>query len=112
MKPVPGWFTGVCWVIAVGLSLGAGLQYGTDSAIEWAALLAVAALCTAALPPRRIVAAAAGVVGVIAGLWAASLLHRGAPFDTSAIAQARGTASLALLSAWLLVAALLRALWS
>lgn len=110
MKRVPGWFTSLCWIMAIAFSVAVGLQFRLAGAGGWIALFGAAALATAALPTRRIAAAIATLIGVSAGMWAAWQLHGGS-VEASVSSTMRGAVPLAATSAWLLGASVLRALW-
>ena len=102
----------VCWLVAVVCSLATGLQYGSGASWCWPVMLGAAAIATAALPSRRMVAIATAIVGVVSGLWAAWLVRNGAVFDAADVLEARGAAALVVASGLLLAASLLRALWA
>lgn len=73
MKPLPRWFVTLCWVMAVGFAMCVGLQVNDPDPLLWMAMYAGAAVATAILPARRLFAAGAVVVGLIAAGWGAYL---------------------------------------
>ena len=73
MKPVPRWFVAVCWALAVLFSLSVGLQINDPDPAEWMAMYGAAAIACALLPARRLYAAFAVLVGLIAAAWGAYL---------------------------------------
>jgi hypothetical protein len=73
MTPVPRWFVAICWVLAVLFSLSVGLQINDPDPIEWMAIYGAAAIACALLPARRLYAAFALLVGLVAAAWGAYL---------------------------------------
>ena len=69
MRPVPRWFVAVCWVLAVLFSLSVGLQVNDPDPAVWMAMYAAAAIAAALLPARRVFAAGALAVGLVAAAW-------------------------------------------
>ena len=120
MKPVPRWFSGLCWGMAVLFSVCVGLQYNDPDAVLWMAVYGSAAIAAALLPGNRIFAATALLVGLGAGGWAVYLgsrVHDGvAPSDLwmkmnekgGAVEVGREAAGLALIAVGLLAAAVFR----
>lgn len=71
MRPVPRWFVGVCWVLAVLFSMSVGLQINDPDPAAWMVMYAASAIAAALLPARRIFVASAVIVGLIAAAWGA-----------------------------------------
>jgi hypothetical protein len=76
MRPVPRWFVGLCWVLAVLFSLCVGLQINDPDPVEWMAIYGAAAIACALLPARRLFAAFAIAIGLIAAVWGSYLATR------------------------------------
>lgn len=73
MRPVPRWFIAICWVLAVLFSLSVGLQVNDPDPAVWMAMYGAAAIACALLPSRRLFAALAVLVGLVAAAWGAYL---------------------------------------
>lgn len=73
MRPVPRWFIAICWVLAVLFSLCVGLQVNDPDPVRWMVLYGAAAISCALLPARRLFAATAVGVGLVAAAWGAYL---------------------------------------
>lgn len=73
MRPVPRWFVAICWALAVLFSLSVGLQVNDPDPIEWMVMYGAAAIACALLPARRLFAAFAILVGLVAAAWGAYL---------------------------------------
>ncbi len=75
MRPVPKWFTAICWAMAILFSLSVGLQVNDPDPVRWMLLYGAAGIAVAALPYRRTAAIAAAVIGLIAAIWGGYLEH-------------------------------------
>lgn len=73
MRPVPRWFVAICWLLAVLFSLSVGLQVNDPDPGLWMAMYGAAAIACALLPARRLFAASALLVGLLAAAWGAYL---------------------------------------
>jgi hypothetical protein len=120
MKPIPRWFTAVCWVMAINFSLWTGLQANDSDPTRWMLIYGGAALVSAALPARLFAAAVAGVIGAIAIAWGVYLAHQvwgvlsldqlrgGMSAKDTPAAVAREAGGLIIVAVWMLGAALYR----
>lgn len=75
MRPVPRWFTAICWVMAILFSLSVGLQENDPDPIRWMLLYGSAGIAVAVLPYRRRAAIPAVAIGVVAAIWGGILEH-------------------------------------
>jgi len=73
MRPVPRWFIGICWVLAVLFSLSVGLQINDPDPVRWMVMYGAAGIAVAVLPARRVFAWGAIIVGLVAAAWGAYL---------------------------------------
>lgn len=109
MSPVPGWFAGTCWIAAITLSICVGLNHGDVLGLV---MFSAAAVTSASLPARRWFAFASAAAGLVAAVWSTVLVHRGIHVDLHELLFGRGPGALALAGGWLMVASVVRAMWS
>ncbi|NVB79434.1 MAG: hypothetical protein HOV81_13650 [Kofleriaceae bacterium] len=75
MRPVPRWFTAICWVMAILFSLSVGLQVNDPDPIRWMVLYAAAGIAIAMLPYWRPAAIASLAIGIVSAVWGGYLEH-------------------------------------
>ena len=73
--PVATWFKAVTWGMAALLFVCVALQYNDPDPVIWMAIYGAGAVASVLLPIKRPVAALAGVIGLVALVWAISLIH-------------------------------------
>ncbi len=117
---MPPWFRWLAYVMAALLATCVVLQYNDPDPARWMAIYAAGALISAALPGRRAAAMPAALLGLAALAWSAYLVHRtwGAiglgdltgrmSEKGGAVEEGREAGGLALMGAWLCIAAVLR----
>ncbi len=74
MRPVPTWFRGLAYVMAVLFAGSAALQLDDPDPLRWIAMYGGACLVAVALPATRRVAVVAVGLGLGAAIWALVLL--------------------------------------
>jgi len=73
--PVATWFKAVSWLMAGLLFLCVALQYNDPDPIRWMVMYGAGAIASVLLPRKRVAAAVAAVVGLVALVWAAMLIY-------------------------------------
>jgi hypothetical protein len=107
MRPVPGWFTGACWLVAIACSVFAGYFHNAPGAGRWIALYGAAGLAAALLCARRRVFALVALgVGAADGMWSVLELARQA--GTVELVDLWPVLAIAGAAGWLVLGAVLR----
>ncbi len=120
MKPVPGWFRVLCYVMAVNFAGWVALQYNDPDPIRWMAIYGGTMVVSALLPTKKQLVPVAFLIALTAAVWALILLvgiwgkmgfsdlwlkmsEKG-----GAVEEGRECGGLAIDAVWLLVAGWLR----
>ena len=74
--PIATWFKGVSWAMAGVLFVCVALQHNDPDPIRWMVMYGAGAAASVVLPIKKAAAAIALIVGLLAAVWAATLIYQ------------------------------------